>query len=107
MKQIQVSGEIPVRIPEEALSVLCRRYHVQRLALFGSALREDFGPESDVDVLVEFEPGRTPGLGFVRLQREMSELLGYEVDLHTYQSLSRYFRDDVLRDAEVKYERKD
>ncbi len=102
-----MSGQTHVRIPEEALAVLCRRYHVRRLALFGSALREDFGPESDVDVLAEFEPGRTPGLGFVRLQREMSELLGYEVDLHTSQSLSRYFRDDVLREAEVKYERKD
>ncbi len=88
-EQVQMSGETHVRIPEEALAVLCRRYHVRRLALFGSALREDFGPESDVDVLVEFEPvGRTP------------------VDLHTYRSLSRYFRDDVLREAEVKYERK-
>jgi uncharacterized protein len=100
-----VSGQIQVRIPEQALAVLCRRYHVRRLAFFGSVLRGDFGPESDVDVLVEFEPGRTPGLGFVRLQREISELLGHEVDLHTYRSLSRYFRDDVLREAEVKYER--
>jgi len=50
--------------------------------------------------------GRTPGLGFVRLQREISELSGHEVDLHTYRSLSRYFRDDVLREAELKYERK-
>jgi len=99
-----VSGQTHVRIPEEALAVLCRRYHVRRLAFFGSVLRGDFGPESDVDVLVEFEPGRTPGLGFVRLQREISDLLGYEVDLHTYRSVSRYFRDDVLREVEVKYE---
>jgi predicted nucleotidyltransferase len=101
-----VSGQTHVRIPEEALAILCRHYHVRRLALFGSALREDFGPESDVDVLVEFVPGHTPGLGFVRLQRALSDLLGHEVDLHTYRSLSRYFRDDVLREAEVKYERK-
>jgi predicted nucleotidyltransferase len=65
------------------LERLCRRYHARRLSLFGSALQGDFGPESDVDVLVEFEPGHTPGLGFARLQRELSGLLGREVDLHT------------------------
>ena len=92
-------------VQKQALEQLCRRYHVQRLALFGSVLREDFGPESDVDVLVEFEPGRTPGLAFAKLQRELSELLGFPVDLHTYRSLSRYFRDEVLEQSEeVLYE---
>lgn len=89
----------------EALERLCRRYHVRRLALFGSALRgEDFGAESDLDVLVEFEPGHTPGLAFVRLQRDLSELLGHPVDLHTYRSLSRYFRDEVLEESQPLYE---
>lgn len=97
---------VHIQIPRQALQSLCRRYHVQRLALFGSVLREDFGRESDVDVLVEFEPGHTPGFGFVRLQRELSELLGRPVDLHTYRSLSRYFRDEVVREADVQYDRR-
>lgn len=97
---------VRIPIPQKPLQSLCQRYYVQRLALFGSVLREDFGPESDVDVLVEFEPGHTPGLGFVRLQRNLSDLLGRPVDLHTYRSLSRYFRDEVAREAEVQYERR-
>jgi predicted nucleotidyltransferase len=91
-------------VPREALEEICRRYHVKRLSLFGSVLREDFGPESDLDVLVEFEPVRTPGFGFVELQRELSELMGHPVDLHTYRSLSRYFRDDVVRQSQPLYE---
>jgi predicted nucleotidyltransferase len=94
-----------VEVPQEALERLCRRYHVRRLALFGSVLREDFGAESDLDVLVEFEPGHTPGFAFVRLQRELSDLLGIPVDLHTYRSLSRYFRDAVLEESRTLYER--
>jgi len=94
-----------VEAPPGALERICERYHVRRLALFGSVLREDFGPESDLDVLVEFESGHTPGFGFVRLQRELSGLLGYEVDLHTYRSLSRYFRDEVLKQSQPLYER--
>lgn len=95
-----------VEVFREALERLCRRYHVQCLALFGSALREeDFGPESDLDVLVEFEPGHVLGLAFVRLQQDLSELLGYRVDLHTYRSLSRYFRDEVLEASQPLYER--
>jgi len=75
------------------------------LALFGSALREDFSEESDVDMLVEFEPGHTPGLlGMARLERELSHILGgRKVDLRTPEDLSRYFRDEVLRKAEVQY----
>lgn len=94
-----------VQVDREKLERLCARYHVERLAFFGSVLRKDFNPESDVDVLVEFERGHTPGLGFVRLQRELSEVLGHRVDLHTYRSLSRYFRDDVREQSEVVYER--
>ena len=62
--------------PADELAALCRRYHVRRLALFGSVLRDDFGPQSNVDVLVEFEQGRTPGLGFFRPEEELSVLLG-------------------------------
>jgi predicted nucleotidyltransferase len=93
-----------VKVRPERLGSLCRRYHVVRLSLFGSVLGEDFRPESDLDVLVEFEPGRTPGFEFVRLQRELSELFGYTVDLHTYHSLSRYFRDDVLRESRTIFD---
>src|SRR5260370_75919 len=81
----------------------CQRHHVRKLALFGSVLRDDFGPDSDVDVLVEFEPGHVPGFAFVDLQEELSALLGRKVDLHTPGSLSRYFRARVVREAQVQY----
>jgi len=74
------------------------------LALFGSVLREDFNPASDVDVLVEFEPGHVPGLAFFTMQEELSRILGRQVDLNTPQFLSRYFRDEVLRNAQVLYD---
>ena len=86
----------------EAVAELCRRNGIRRLAVFGSALRDDFGPESDVDLLVEFEPGHTPGMmGVSRLQRELEVLLGggRSVDLRTYGDLSRYFRDEVRATA--------
>ena len=87
-----------------ALTEFCRRNHIRRLALFGSVLREDFRGDSDVDVLVEFEPGHTPGLAFFRMQRELSELLGRKVDLNTAADLSPYFREEVLAEAEVLYD---
>lgn len=95
-----------VRIPidQNLLAAFCRRHHVRRLALFGSVLRADFGPDSDIDVLVEFEPAHVPGLfGMARLERELSALLGRTVDLRTAEDLSRYFRQDVLDQAEVQY----
>ncbi len=76
---------------------------MRRLALFGSVLRDDFGPESDVDVLVEFEPGHVPGFAFFDLQEELGSILGRRVDLHTPGSLSRYFRDRVVREAQDQY----
>ena len=94
-----------IRIPKDKVSEFCRRQHIRKLALFGSVLREDFRPESDVDVLVEFEPGHVPGLAFFTMEHELSELLGRKVDLHTPKFLSRYFRDRVLRQAVVQYER--
>ncbi|HYA34716.1 MAG TPA: nucleotidyltransferase family protein [Candidatus Binataceae bacterium] len=90
-------------IDRAKLADFCRRSHIRKLALFGSVLRDDFGPESDVDVLVEFEPGWVPGLAFFALEKDLSEILGRKVDLNTPGFLSRYFRDRVLREAEVQY----
>ena len=92
-----------VRLRPKEIAALCERHHVRRLALFGSVLRDDFRPDSDVDVLVEFEPGKTPGLAFFGMEIELSELLGRRVDLNTASFLSRYFRDEVLSEAEDVY----
>ncbi len=92
-----------IRIDREALAAFCRRHHVRRLAFFGSALRDDFTPSSDVDVLVEFEPGHVPGLAFFSMEAELSAVLGRKVDLNTPGFLSRYFRDRVLAEAENQY----
>ena len=92
-----------VEIPGEQLAALCQRHRIRRLALFGSILRDDFRPESDVDVLVEFEPGARTGFAFFGMQDELSEILGRKVDLNTPQCLSKYFRDEVLSEAQVLY----
>ena len=94
---------VKIPIDREAVAVFCRRHHVRRLALFGSVLREDFSPTSDVDVLVEFEPGHVPGLGFFSMEAELSAILGRRVDLNTPGFVSRYFRDQVLAEAETQY----
>jgi len=91
-------------IDREAVSAFCRRHHISRLALFGSVLGDRFGPDSDVDVLVEFEPGYVPGLNFVRIEREFSELLhGRRVDMVTAKFLNPRIRQQVLNDAEPLY----
>jgi len=92
-----------ITIDETKLEQLCRSHHIRRLALFGSVLGPSFGPESDVDVLVEFEPGHVPGLGFFTIQDALSALIGRDVDLHTPAFLSRYFRSEVEAEAEVLY----
>jgi len=94
-----------IDIPRERIAEFCQRHGIRRLAIFGSALREDFGPESDVDVLVEFEPDHIPGLfGMARLERELSEISGgLKVDLRTEEDLSRYFRQEVIEEAEIQY----
>jgi predicted nucleotidyltransferase len=92
-----------IAIDRERLAGFCRRNHIRRLALFGSVLREDFQPDSDIDVLVEFEPGHVPGLRFFALERELSEILGRRVDLNTPNFLSPYFRGRVMDEAEVQY----
>ncbi len=93
-----------LEVPRDRLAEFCRANHIRRLSLFGSVLRDDFGPASDVDVLVEFEEGHVPGLRFFALQRELSEMLGREVDLHTPGFLSPLFRSQVLQEAEVQYD---
>lgn len=88
-----------------ALAALCRRHHIRRLSLFGSVLKGTAGVDSDVDLLVEFEPGHVPGmLAIAGIEAELSELLGGRcVDLRTAQDLSRHFRTDVVRTAEDQY----
>ena len=92
-----------LEMPRQRLAEFCRRHHIRKLALFGSILRPDFRPDSDIDVLVEFEPGFVPGLAFFTMQEELSALLGRKVDLNTREGLSRYFRDQVLQEAETLY----
>ena len=93
-----------IEIPRDQIADFCRRHRVRKLALFGSVLRDDFSPASDVDVLVEFEPGTKMGLRFFSLQDELSKILRRTVDLNTEGFLSRYFRDDVLAEAETIYD---
>jgi hypothetical protein len=94
----------PIDIPFEAIAEFCRRNHIRRLSLFGSVLRDDFTPESDIDVLVEFEEGRTPGLRYYGFGDELGEILGRKVDCLTPPELSPYFRDRVLTEAEPVYD---
>lgn len=98
------AGGLPFVVDGDQLAAMCRRFGVRRLALFGSVLRSDFGPDSDVDVLVEFEPGRTPGLAFVTLADELSVLFaGRRVDLVTEKSLHSLLREEILSEARTLY----
>ncbi len=91
-----------VEFPEARIEEFCRRHAVTRLSVFGSILRDDFGPDSDVDMLVEFEPGRTPGMfGFGGMILELSAMIGRRVDLRTPFDLSKHFRPHVLREARL------
>jgi hypothetical protein len=94
-------------IAQEQLARFCRKRHIRRLALFGSTLRGTARPDSDIDLLVEFEPGQEPGLlELVSMEAELAAMLGGKrVDLRTPQDLSRYFREEVVRSAEVQYAR--
>ena len=94
-----------IEIPQPKIAEFCRRNHIRRLAVFGSALRADFDEESDIDILVEFDPQHIPGLfGIARMERELSALWGgRKVDLRTPEDLSRYFRQQVIQEAEVQY----
>ena len=94
-----------LELPQAPLAEFCRRYHLRRLSLFGSVLHEDFRPDSDVDVLVEFEPGHTVDFfTLFDMEEELSKMLrGRRVEINTRNSLSRYFRDEVAAEAEVQY----
>ena len=92
-----------ININRPKIADFCRKNHIKKLALFGSVLREDFKPGSDVDVLVEFEPEHMPGLGFFSMEKELSEIIEHKVDLNTLRFLSPYFQDQVLTEAEPQY----
>ena len=92
-----------IEIPRDEIAEICRRHRVRRMALFGSVIRDDFTPQSDVDVLIEYEPGHAGGFEFFRMRRELTTMLGREVDMHTAASLSPYFRQEVLDEAEEIY----
>lgn len=98
---------IKIDVSQDKIAEYSRRHRIRRLAIFGSALRADFDKDSDIDILVEFEPDHVPGLfGIARMERELSTLLGgRKVDLRTPQDLSRYFRQQVVQEAETYYER--
>jgi hypothetical protein len=102
-----IKAEAHLQISPKNIMEFCQRHRIFKLAFFGSVLREDFGPESDVDMLVEFEPGQSIGFfELVRIETELSQLIGRQVDLRTPQELSRYFRQQVLDTSEVVYEQK-
>jgi predicted nucleotidyltransferase len=92
-------------LPSNLIGQFCRTYHIRKLALFGSALRDDFRMDSDIDLLVEFEPGHSPGyFGLAHMENELSKMLGNrKVDLRTPEELSRYFRDEVIAKAKTQY----
>jgi len=92
-------NQLPFDVDAEALSALCQRHGIRRLAVFGSAARGELHADSDIDILVEFEPGRSVGLRFITVQDELSGLFGRRVDLNTRGFLSRHFRDRAVAEA--------
>ncbi len=94
-----------LKIPRTKLDDFCRRHHIQKLSIFGSAIHGELREDSDIDVLVEFEPDHVPGLAFFSMEQELSELLGRDVDLNTPQFLGPYFRRQVIAEAETLYDR--
>lgn len=93
-----------IELPQKKIAEFCRKHHIRKLSVFGSALRNDFTPESDIDILVEFEAPYMPG--FIRLAEmeiELGDMLGRKVDLRTAEDLSRHFRQEVVSSAEVQY----
>ncbi len=99
-----MGNRIQIDIPHEKIAEFCRRNHIRKLSLFGSVLRSDFGPDSDVDVLAEFEPGHVPGfITLAGMEIELGEIIGRKVDMNTPNCLSPYFRDEVIKKAETEY----
>jgi len=102
-ERLYPSATLPIEVPKSALEDFCRRNHIDRLGFFGSVVRDDFGPESDVDVLVEFEPGHVPGLAFFAMQDELSALLSRPVDLNTRGFFRSPLRERVEDEVEIVY----
>lgn len=96
--------ELPIQFDKARLVAFCRQHHLIKLALFGSVLTDRFGPDSDVDVLVEFDAAHIPGLiALSAMERELSAILGRRADMRTPSDLSRYFREEVIREAVIQY----
>lgn len=103
-REREAMGKLHIDLPREKIAEFCKRNHICRLSLFGSVLRGDFRPDSDIDFLVEFDPDHIPGLiRLAGMEIELTEILGRKVDLRTPEDLSRYFRKEVLDSAEVQY----
>lgn len=95
---------VHITVDSDAVARFCTKHHIKRLAFFGSVLRDDFRPDSDVDVLVVFEEDHEPGLmRLAEMERELSEILRRKADMRTPEDLSRYFRDEVVANAETQY----
>ncbi|HYM62379.1 MAG TPA: nucleotidyltransferase family protein, partial [Thermoanaerobaculia bacterium] len=100
---MKAAGQLAIPVPHAEIAEFCRRWGVRKLSFFGSVVRDDFGPDSDVDVLVEFQEGKTPGLKIISMENELAALLGREVDLVITESLNRWIRGRVLREAVEQY----
>ena len=98
-------SQIAIKIQSHQIEHFCQKYHIRNLAFFGSVVRDDFGPHSDVDVLVEFEKGHTPGFDFFLFEEELSQLLGRKVDLQTANFLSPEIRQIAIKESVTAYER--
>ncbi|MCL4455854.1 MAG: nucleotidyltransferase family protein [Nitrospirae bacterium] len=104
MKQGNPKANTSLQLPRKAIADFCKRNGIRKLALFGSALEGRLKPESDIDLLIEFYPAKTPGfIGLAGMEIELTKLLGRKVDLRTAQDLSRYFRKEVVKSARVQY----
>ena len=99
------SPTLPIRLNLDQIKRFCQHYHIRKLSLFGSVLREDFTNQSDVDVLVEFEYEKTPGLAIITMEDKLSDIINRQIDLRTPADLSRYFREEVLKEAMLIYEK--
>ena len=99
-----MSDKAHIEVPEDEIASFCKKHHIRKLALFGSVLRDDFGPDSDVDILVKFEQGHVPSFFHLfDMEDELSAILGVKVDIRTPEDLSRYFRQKALSTAEIIY----
>ncbi len=105
MNPNNIKSTLAIHLPLQEIESFCQRNYINKLALFGSVLRDDFTDSSDVDILVEFQPGKTPGWDIVLMQDELSNIIERDVDLRTPAELSSYIRDIVMSEAKVIYER--